>query len=80
MPLLTFCGINNEGKTIIFGFACIKDESAIWKEWVMKKFVSFVKAEPLAVISDACPALRKAMKAEFPSAKLYLCAWHIQLN
>lgn len=80
MPLLTLAGVDNNGKTVVFGFAFLKDESFDVKKWVFDTFLSFTGETPEAVISDGCPAFAKAIRESFPLAKHYLCAWHIQLN
>ena len=80
MPLLTIAGIKNDEKTIILAFALLLDESYEIKAWVLKTYLSFVSNPPKAAISDACPALIKSLEEVFNSTKLYLCAWHVQLN
>jgi len=80
MPVLTMAGVDNEGKTIIFGFAFLQDESYEIKRWVFETFKSFVRDSPEAFITDGCPAFAKALREVFPLAKHYLCSWHIQLN
>jgi len=80
MPLLTLSGVKNNGVTVILGFAMLLDETFELKEWVLKNFLAFVKEPPIAAISDACPALTKALKQMFEPTKLFLCAWHVQLN
>jgi len=81
MPVLTLAGVNNEGKTIIFGFAFLPNECAEYKRWVFEKFLTLTNEEaPESVITDGCPAFSKALKEVFPNAKTYYCGWHIQLN
>jgi len=80
MPVLTLAGVNNNGTTVIFGFAFLQDESSLLKEWVFDNFKQFSQEVPDAVITDGCPAFAKALKNSFPNATSYLCAWHIQLN
>lgn len=81
MPVLTLAGVNNEGGTIILGFAFLQDETYKLKKWVLETYKGFVDdVQPDAVISDACPALLKALQEAFPDVRQYLCSWHVQLN
>jgi len=81
MPLLTIAGVKNDGKTIILGFALVLNETFEYKLWALKEYLKFVNDEqPSAIISDACPALLKAVKEAFPLSKTFICGWHVQLN
>lgn len=53
MPVLTIAGVDNCGRTVVLGFACIENESAELKEWVLGTYLSYVKEAPDAYISDA---------------------------
>ena len=80
MPVLTIASIDNFGRTVILGFACMENETAEIKEWVLSKYLDYVKTPPDAYISDSCPALLKALRIVIPTAKPFLCGWHVQLN
>jgi len=63
------------------GFALVLNETFEYKLWALKEYLKFVNDEqPSATISDACPALLKAVKEAFPLSKTFICGWHVQLN
>jgi len=80
MPVLTIASIDNFGRTVILGFACMENETAEIKEWVLSKYLDYVKTPPDAYISDSCPVLLKALRIVIPTAKPFLCGRHVQLN
>ncbi|XP_026451783.1 protein FAR1-RELATED SEQUENCE 11-like [Papaver somniferum] len=72
-----FVGINNHGKTIMFGCALLRNETRETFRWLMKKFVSIMGKPPITILTDQDPWLTEAIGLELPSTKHSFCIWHI---
>ena len=63
--LVLFCGINSEGKTVIFGVALLQDESQKDLEFAIKSFLNAVKFQPGCFLIERNSVLRKAFETSF---------------
>ncbi|KAL2936163.1 Protein FAR1-RELATED SEQUENCE 3 [Bienertia sinuspersici] len=46
MPCAIFVGVDNHGKTILFGCALLRNEKTSTFKWLMKTFVTIMKRPP----------------------------------
>ncbi|XP_074315207.1 protein FAR1-RELATED SEQUENCE 11-like [Silene latifolia] len=72
-----FIGIDNHGRTILFGCALLRKESKATFCWLMKTFVTLMKKPPLTIITDQDPWMSEAISIEMPFTKHAYCIWHI---
>ncbi|KAI3969131.1 hypothetical protein MKW92_024232 [Papaver armeniacum] len=77
MPFGIFVGVNNHGKTILFGCALLRNETIKAFQWLMKTFVSVMGKPPITILTDQDPWLTIAISTELPSTKHSFCIWHI---
>lgn len=80
LPLLILAGINEEGRTFIFGFGVVQSEEYLNVKWVLNKLFSFLGANPKIICSDSCPTLGKVIAELLPQATHLLCGWHVAQN
>jgi hypothetical protein len=59
------CGVNNEGRTLVFGMALIKDDRQESFKFVLDAFVSEIKilGLPLALIIERVSPLKNAFES-----------------
>ncbi|KAL2932999.1 Protein FAR1-RELATED SEQUENCE 11 [Bienertia sinuspersici] len=55
MPCAIFVGVDNHGKTILFGCALLRNEKTSTFKWLMKTFVTIMKRPPKTIITDQDP-------------------------
>ncbi|XP_074298360.1 protein FAR1-RELATED SEQUENCE 11-like [Silene latifolia] len=72
-----FVGIDNHGKTVLLGFALLRNETTPTFKWLMKTFVSIMKKPPNSIITDQDPWMSEAILTEMPTTKHSYCIWHI---
>ncbi|XP_071933623.1 protein FAR1-RELATED SEQUENCE 5-like [Coffea arabica] len=78
-PLVVMCGINNHFCTSVFACSTVPDKEVETYEWILNNFLEAMDGkQPLSVVTDGAPQMRKAIKKCFPNAKHCLCSWHIQ--
>ncbi|XP_021774241.1 protein FAR1-RELATED SEQUENCE 11-like [Chenopodium quinoa] len=77
MPCGIFVGIDNHGKTILFGCALLRNETTSTFKWLMKTFVTIMKKVPKTILTDQDPWMSEATTIEMPSTKHSFCIWHI---
>ncbi|KAL4325710.1 hypothetical protein GQ457_11G022740 [Hibiscus cannabinus] len=77
MPCGIFVGIDNHGKTILFGCAILRNETTYAFKWLMKTFVSIMKKAQKTIITDQDPWMTQAIATEMPTTKHSFCIWHI---
>ncbi|XP_058218932.1 uncharacterized protein LOC131329669 isoform X3 [Rhododendron vialii] len=77
MPFGIFVGVNNNGKTILFGCALLRNKTTSAFQWLMKTFVSLMKKQPKTILTDQDPRMTEAIAKEFSSTKHSFCIWHI---
>ncbi|KAK9987564.1 hypothetical protein SO802_027803 [Lithocarpus litseifolius] len=76
MPFGIFVGINNHGKTILFGCALLRNETTSAFQWLMKT-ANLMKKSPKTILTDQDPWITEAISKELSSIKRTLCIWHI---
>ncbi|XP_043705218.1 protein FAR1-RELATED SEQUENCE 5-like [Telopea speciosissima] len=78
-PFGPFTGVNHHGQSILFGCGLVADETIESFIWL---FSTWLKAmgdrPPVAIITDQCPSLLRAIPHVFPRAKHRYCSWHVQ--
>nr|XP_025678014.1 protein FAR1-RELATED SEQUENCE 5-like [Arachis hypogaea] len=80
-PLVIFSGCNHHGKTVIFGFDLLSDETTETYKWLLETFVEAMGGKSSkAVITEGDLAMRDAIKNVLPDATHRLCGWHLQKN
>ncbi|KAL2935278.1 Protein FAR1-RELATED SEQUENCE 11 [Bienertia sinuspersici] len=76
MPCGIFVGVDNHGKTILFGCALLRNETISTFKWLKKTFVT-MKKSPKTIITDQDPWMSEAISSEMPTTKHSFCIWHI---
>ncbi|XP_071700907.1 protein FAR1-RELATED SEQUENCE 11-like isoform X2 [Rutidosis leptorrhynchoides] len=77
MPCALFVGINNYGKTVLFGSALLRNETTDTFRWLMKTFVTTMKKSSKTIITDQDKCMSEAIAIEMPTTKHSYCIWHI---
>ena len=81
--LVLICGVNNEGKTIVFGVALIKEAVQDSYKFVIDNFLQNASSQPRAIIIERVSQLKNAVDAyikEMSDCKTVLlyCPYHLQ--
>ncbi|XP_071704654.1 protein FAR1-RELATED SEQUENCE 11-like [Rutidosis leptorrhynchoides] len=77
MPCALFIGVNNYGKTVLFGSALLRNETIDTFRWLMKTFVTTMKKSPKTIITDQDKWMSEATAIEMPTTKHSYYIWHI---
>ncbi|KAK9723791.1 hypothetical protein RND81_05G025500 [Saponaria officinalis] len=77
MPIGIFIGIDNHGRTILFGCALLRNETIATFCWLMKTFVTLIGKSPKTIITDQDPWMTQAISREMSFTKHAFCIWHI---
>ncbi|KAM0902367.1 hypothetical protein ACQ4PT_019396 [Festuca glaucescens] len=78
MPFAPIIGINGHGRTIVYGWALLKDQTAETFEWIFESFLEVMEQKkPTLILTDQDQAMRNAILAIFPDAWHRFCLWHI---
>ncbi|XP_042499765.1 protein FAR1-RELATED SEQUENCE 5-like [Macadamia integrifolia] len=78
-PFGHFVGVNHHGQTTLFGCGLIADETIESFIWLFSTWLEAMdNRPPMAIITDQCPSLLRAILHVFPSAKRWYCSWHVQ--
>jgi hypothetical protein len=81
MPFAPIIGINGNAKTIVFGWALLKDQSADTFEWLFESFVEVMEGKkPKLILTDQDAAIQAAISRVFWDAFHRFCIWHILQN
>ena len=80
MPLIVFCGINEDAKTLILGFAAVQSEREEHVRWTFEKLFDDLETVPEILGSDSCSTLRKVIKSVLLDTRHLLCGWHVNQN
>ncbi|KAI5447033.1 putative protein FAR1-RELATED SEQUENCE 10 [Lathyrus oleraceus] len=71
-------GIDNCGRTILFGCVLLQDETPQSFSWALQTFLQFMRGRcPQTIISDLDPSLRDAIRSEFQGTKHVIPLWNI---
>jgi hypothetical protein len=79
--LLLICGVNNEGRTTIFGVALIKEDVQEGFKFAVSSFLQSVSEAPRSIIIERLSTLKTSIETilkDYPSTKLLYCNNHLQ--
>jgi hypothetical protein len=78
MPFAPIVGVDNHGKTLLFGCALLKDQTADTFKWLFETFLIANNGKaPGTVITDQDQAIGMALDSKFPMSVRRFCFWHI---
>lgn len=77
MVFVPFTGIDNHNCNVTLGAALLGSETAESYIWLLKTFKNAFGYEPLVVVTDQDPAMKRAIEDVFPNSRHRLCMWHI---
>ena len=77
MIFVPFTGVNNHWKNVTFAAGLIAKENYKNFKWLLNSFKEVMGRVPYYAITDQCPAIKKALRLHWDSAKHRLCMWHI---
>lgn len=81
MPFAPIVGINNHGKTIIFGCALLENQTADTFRWLLSTFLEAMGGKrPSIVITDQDIAMKKAIEEVLPEVIHRNCKFHVMRN
>lgn len=79
MPFAPLIGVDNHGKTVLFGAALLKNETADTFRWLFKEFLEAMGGQqPETVITDQDTAMKCTIADMLPNSTHRFCSWHIQ--
>ena len=77
MVFVPFTGVDNHWKNVTCGESLIAKEDYKNFKWLINTFKHAVGRAPTCVITDQCPAIKKAIQVNWTETKHRLCMWHI---
>ncbi|KAI3516261.1 hypothetical protein L1887_15172 [Cichorium endivia] len=77
MVFVPFTGIDNHKRCVTFGAGLLCREDTDSYIWLLQSFLRCFGKEPVMVITDQDPAMKKAIERVFPNSRHRLCMWHI---
>jgi hypothetical protein len=78
MPFSPIVGVDNHGKTILFGCSLLKDQTTKSYEWLFDTFLIANDGKiPETIITDQEQSIVKALDSKFPMSLRRYCFWHI---
>ncbi|XP_074335536.1 protein FAR1-RELATED SEQUENCE 5-like [Apium graveolens] len=77
MVFVPFTGVNNHWKNVTFAAGLLAKENYKNFNWLINTFKKAMGRAPRCVITDQCPAIKKALDKWWPNTKHRLCMWHI---
>lgn len=77
MVFVPFTDVNNHWKIVTFAAGLLAKENYKNFKWLINAMKTAMGRVPSCVITDQCPAIKKALAKHWPSAKHRLCMWHI---
>ena len=78
MPFALIVGVDNHGKTILFGCALLKDQTTETFEWLFDTFLIANDGKmPQTIITDQDQSIANALDSRFPMSVRRFCYWHI---
>jgi hypothetical protein len=84
MPLLNFCGVTGNKKTVQTALCFLSGEKEGDYEWPMTQFKELLDENdiplPLYIVTDRELALINALETTFPEVVHILCTWHVNMN
>nr|XP_051229828.1 protein FAR1-RELATED SEQUENCE 5-like [Lolium perenne] len=81
MPFAPILGVDNYGKTVVFGVGLLEDERADTFKWLFEEFLSAMdNKHPETIITDQDVAMRIAISEALPYTVHRFCNFHISKN
>ena len=81
MPFAPIVGINGHGRTIVFGWALLQDETSDTFVWLFETFMEVMQwKKPGIILTDQDAGMKAAIPQVFPDALHRFCLWHIFKN
>lgn len=77
IPLVVFCGVDNNYRNVMFGLCLINDETSLTYRWILRNFLELTQIKPKLIISDNDLALSSAIAEEYNDVPHRLCSWHL---
>nr|KAJ0184667.1 hypothetical protein LSAT_V11C900470530 [Lactuca sativa] len=77
MVFVHFTRIDNHKRCVTFVAGLLSTEDTDSYIWLLKSFPKAFGKQPLLVLSDQDPAMKKAIETVFPESIHRLCMWHI---
>ena len=71
--MIVFCGVDNEGKTIVLGVAFLKDDNIKDFQFAIKSFLSTRTDPPGCFSVERNSQLRDCLQKDWPEMKLLYC-------
>ena len=81
MHFAPIVGINGHGRTIVFGWALLQDETSDTFEWLFQNFMEVMQwKKPRIILTDQYAGMKAAIPKVFPDARHRFYLWHIFKN
>lgn len=77
MVFVPFTGVDNHWKNVTFAAGLLAKENYKNFKWLIITYNTAMGRVLSCVITDQCPAIKKALSNHWSSAKHKLCMWHI---
>ncbi|XBJ26582.1 hypothetical protein VPH35_003972 [Triticum aestivum] len=78
MLFTSISGMNEHGRTLVFGYALLQDRKAETFKWMFETFLHVMGGKmPRAIITDQDEAIAKAISEVMPQVKLRFCKFHV---
>jgi hypothetical protein len=78
MPFAPIIGINGHGRTIVFGWALLKNQRTETFKWLFQSLIEIMEGKkPKLILTDQDVAMKNAIEAVFPDAWHRFCIWHV---
>lgn len=81
MPFVPIVGINGHGRTIVFGWALLQDETSDSFVWLFEAFMEVMNwKKPGIIVKDQDAGMKVAIPQVFPNALHRFWLWNIFKN
>ncbi|KAM0869310.1 hypothetical protein ACQ4PT_040753 [Festuca glaucescens] len=81
MPFAPFIGINGQGRTIVFAWALLKDQTSETFKWALETFFDVMDGKkPSIIMTDQDKEIKSAIDDVLSSIWHRFCLWHIMNN
>ncbi|KAK1383137.1 hypothetical protein POM88_020872 [Heracleum sosnowskyi] len=77
MVFVPFTGVDSHWKNVTFAAGLLAKENYKKFKWLINSFKKTMGCAPFCVITDHCPATKKALNKWWKQTKHRLCMWHI---
>ena len=80
LPLLLFCGVDNNGITFLIAGCLLSDEHFESYEWALLNFTKLGLPSPKVIFTDGDAEFARAIHMVWPESIHLLCRFHIAQN